>query len=119
MGRNPLHETRPGTRFVEPPWNEQSAPWRQIDAQLQPDHLAREIRQAMSRLDVTALYDSYAGRGKTPHRPDEGSRQPRVKMHAKTESMLFQEDTENFPRFSTPSSSVVSPPAALASCSVV
>jgi hypothetical protein len=70
MVRNPLHETRPGTRFAEPPWNEQSAPWRQIDAQLQPDHLAREIQQAMPRLDLTALYDSYAGRGKTPHRPD-------------------------------------------------
>jgi hypothetical protein len=70
MVGNPLHETRPGTRFAEPPWNEQSAPWRQIDAQLQPDHLAREIRQAMPRLDLTALYDSYAGRGKPPHRPD-------------------------------------------------
>ena len=51
MVGNPLHETRPGTRFAEPPWNEQSAPWRQIDAHLPPDHLAREIRQAMPRLD--------------------------------------------------------------------
>src|SRR5918911_2587502 len=67
---HPLHETRPGPRFAEPPWHEQSAPWRQIDAQLSPDHLAREIRQAMPRLDLTALYGSYAGRGKTPHRPD-------------------------------------------------
>jgi hypothetical protein len=57
-------------RFAEPPWNEQSVPWREIDAQLQPDHLAREIRQAMPRLDLTALYTSYGGRGKTPHRPD-------------------------------------------------
>src|SRR5438132_14234507 len=57
-------------RFAEPPWNEQSAPWRQIDAQLSQDHLAREIRQAMTHLDLTALYDSYAGRGKVPHRPD-------------------------------------------------
>ena len=70
MVGNALHDTRPGTRFAEPPWNEQSAPWRQIDAQLEPDHLAREIRQAMPRLDLTALYNSYAGRGKTPHRPD-------------------------------------------------
>ena len=62
MVGNPVHETRPGTRFAEPPWNEQSAPWRQIDAQLQPDHLAREIRQAMPRLDLTALYTSYGGR---------------------------------------------------------
>jgi hypothetical protein len=57
-------------RFAEPPWNEQSVPWRELDAQLQPDHLAREIRQAMPRLDVTALYTSYGGRGKTLHRPD-------------------------------------------------
>src|SRR5262245_11599351 len=70
MGGNPLHATRSGPRFAEPPWHTQSAPWRQIDAQLPPDHLAREIRQAMPRLDLTALYDSYAGRGKTPHRPD-------------------------------------------------
>jgi transposase len=70
MISNALHATRPGPRFAEPPWNEQSAPWRQIDTQLQPDHLAREIRQAMPRLDLTALYASYTGRGKTPHRPD-------------------------------------------------
>jgi hypothetical protein len=70
MVGKPLHEIRPGPRFAEPPWNEQSASWRQIDAQLPPDHLAREIRQAMPRLDLTELYSSYAGRGKTPHRPD-------------------------------------------------
>jgi hypothetical protein len=63
-------EAELATRFAEPPWNEQSAPWRQIDAQLSQDHLAREIRQAMTRLDLTALYASYAGRGKVPHRPD-------------------------------------------------
>src|SRR5215204_3851354 len=57
-------------RFAEPPWNEQSAPWRQIDAQLSQDHLAREIRQAMIHLDLTSLYASYAGRGKVPPRPD-------------------------------------------------
>ena len=57
-------------RFAEPPWNVQSAPWLQIDTQLSHDHLAREIRQAMTHLDLTELYDSYAGRGKAPHRPD-------------------------------------------------
>lgn len=57
-------------RFAEPPWNDQSAPWRQIEAQLPQDHLAREIRQAMIHLDLTTLYASYAGRGKVPHRPD-------------------------------------------------
>ena len=56
--------------FAEPPWNVQSAPWRQIDAQLPQDHLAREIRQAMTHLAFTSLYVSYAGRGQAPHRPD-------------------------------------------------
>ena len=66
----PSPNAQPVVRFAEPPWNEQSAPWRQIDAQLSSDHLAREIRQAMTHLDLTELYDSYAGRGKAPHRPD-------------------------------------------------
>ena len=70
MVGNALQETSPGIRFAAPPWNDQSAPWRQIDAQLPQDHLAREIREAMIHLDLTALYASYAGRGKVPHRPD-------------------------------------------------
>src|SRR5947209_6856284 len=70
MVGNALQETSPGIRFAAPPWNDQSAPWRQIDAQLPQDHLAREIREAMIHLDLTALYASYAGRGKLPHRPD-------------------------------------------------
>ena len=50
MVDNALHDTRAGTHFAEPPWNEQSAPWRQLDTQLPPDHLAREIRQGVSHL---------------------------------------------------------------------
>ena len=57
-------------RFAEPPRNAQSAPWCQIDAQLSPEHRTREIRQAMTHLDLTSLYNSYAGRGKVPYRPD-------------------------------------------------
>src|SRR5262245_56540099 len=93
----PSPNAQPVVRFAEPPWNEQSAPWRQIDAQLASDHLAREIRQAMTHLDLTELYDSYAGRGKAPHRPDlllaivlfelrRGQRQP---------SHWFQDTQEN------------------------
>jgi Transposase DDE domain len=70
MVRKPSPNTRPVVRFAEPPWNTQSALWRQIDAQLSQDHLAREIQQAMTHLDLTELYSSYAGRGKVPHRPD-------------------------------------------------
>ena len=66
----PSPKAQPVVRFAEPPWNEQSAPWRQIDTPLSSNHLAREIRQAMTHLDLTELYDSYAGRGKAPHRPD-------------------------------------------------
>jgi transposase len=97
MVRKPSPNAKPVVHFAEPPWNEQSAPWRQIDAQLSPDHLAREIRQAMTHLDLTELYDSYAGRGKAPYRPDlllaivlfelrRGQRQP---------SQWFQDTHEN------------------------
>jgi hypothetical protein len=97
MVRKPSPNAKPVVRFVEPPWNEQAASWRQIDAQLSPDHLAREIRQAMIHLDLTELYDSYTGRGKAPHRPDlmlaivlfelrRGQRQP---------SQWFQDTQEN------------------------
>jgi hypothetical protein len=58
------------SRFAPPPWTEQSASWRQIDVQLPADHLAREIRDAIPRLDMTPLYASYAGRDKAAHRLD-------------------------------------------------
>ena len=45
MVGKPSPNAKPMIRFAEPPWNTQSAPWRQIDAQLSQDHLAREIRQ--------------------------------------------------------------------------
>jgi transposase len=70
MVGDPWHAAKTEVRFAAPPWNTQSARWRQIDAQLPHDHLAREIRHAMTRLDVTPLYQSYRGRGKAPHRPD-------------------------------------------------
>jgi hypothetical protein len=70
MVDQPSPNVNPVMRFAAPPWNEQAAPWRQIDAQLPHDHLAREIRQAMTHLDLALLYASYAGRGKAPHRPD-------------------------------------------------
>ena len=57
-------------RFAAPPWTEHSESWRQLDEQLPPDHLAREIRDAMPLLDLSPLYATYRGRGKAPHRPD-------------------------------------------------
>lgn len=70
MVGDPWQAAKTEVRFAAPPWNTLSARWRQIDAQLPPDHLAREIRHAMTRLDLTPLYQSYRGRGKAPHRPD-------------------------------------------------
>jgi hypothetical protein len=63
-------DAKTSARFAEPPWTEYSAPWRQLDAKLPHDHLAREIRDAMALLDLAPLYRTYSGRGKVPHRPD-------------------------------------------------
>jgi transposase len=57
-------------RFAQAPWKESTAFWRQLDAQLPHDHLARQIRDAMAHLDLAPLYQTYSGRGKAPHRPD-------------------------------------------------
>ena len=58
------------TRFAAPPWHEDSEPWLELDAQLPPDHLAREIRGAMTPLDLTPLYLTYGRQGKAAHPPD-------------------------------------------------
>ncbi len=63
-------DAKTSARFADPPWNEHSERWRELDEQLPPDHLAREIRGAMSHLDLAPLYLTYHGRGKAPHRPD-------------------------------------------------
>ncbi len=57
-------------RFADPPWTEHSESWRDLDEKLPPDHLAREIREAMIPLDLNPLYRTYQGLGKTPYRPD-------------------------------------------------
>ena len=58
------------TRFAAPPWTQQSERWRELDEKLPGDHLAREIREAMSHLNLEPLYRTYRGLGKVPHRPD-------------------------------------------------
>ena len=57
-------------RFAEPPWPEDSERWRELDEKLPGDHLAREIRAAMTYLDLAPLYRTYRGLGKAPYRPD-------------------------------------------------
>jgi hypothetical protein len=70
MIRDRSDDAKTSLRFAEPPWNEDSEPWRQLDAHLPSDHLAREIRDAMIHLDLAMLYQAYGGRGKVPYRPD-------------------------------------------------
>ena len=63
------HDAKTSMRFAEPPWNEASVQWRQLDVRLPSKHLAREIRDAMVHLDLTPLYNTYAGLGKAAYRP--------------------------------------------------
>jgi hypothetical protein len=66
----PPHDAKRSARFAAPPWNEDAEPWLELDAQLPSDHLAREIRGVITYLDLTSLYLTYGGRGKTTHPPD-------------------------------------------------
>ena len=70
MLSDPSSTAKTSARFAEPPWNEESESWRQLDDKLPGDHLAREIRDAMPHLDLTPLYRTYRGVGKAPYRPD-------------------------------------------------
>jgi transposase len=56
--------------FASPPWDERDRRWREIDARLPEDHLARWICEGVDRLDLEPLFRSYQGRGSPPLRPD-------------------------------------------------
>ena len=62
-------DTLPG-RFAVPPWRDDDPRRRDLDSRLTPDHLARQVDQAVAGLDLTALYDAYAGTGSPACRPD-------------------------------------------------
>jgi transposase len=57
-------------RFAPPPWDRTSPQWLEIEDSLPADHLARAIDEAVDQLDLTAVFDSYAGVGSKAHRPD-------------------------------------------------
>jgi transposase len=65
----PARDTLPG-RFAAPPWHDDDPRRRDLDVRLAPDHLARQVDQAVAGLDLTALYDAYAGTGSLACRPD-------------------------------------------------
>jgi len=56
--------------WAPPPWTCHSPEWLAIDAKLPADHLARHITKVVERLELTALYQTYSGRGSLAHRPD-------------------------------------------------
>jgi transposase len=56
---------------LEPPWTTESPDWQRLDRKLDPDHRARQISRLVDQeLDLQPLFQSYSGRGSTPHRPD-------------------------------------------------
>jgi transposase len=61
---------RTKVRFVDPPWNARSNEWLALDQQLSENHPARKAREAMKPLDLTPLFDLYAGTGSPAIRPD-------------------------------------------------
>ncbi len=67
---DPTPDAKTSARFAEPPWNEHSERWLELDEKLPCDHLAREIRDAMTHLDLAPISRTYRGLGKAPHRPD-------------------------------------------------
>jgi transposase len=60
----------PTGRFATPPWNPDSPDWQRLDQELPADHLARRIDRAVAFLDLSDLFDGYAGTGSPAHRPD-------------------------------------------------
>jgi transposase len=57
-------------RFKQPPWNEESPEWQEIEQFLEPNDLARRIDRGVDGLDLWCLLCLYKGHGKYPYRPD-------------------------------------------------
>jgi transposase len=57
-------------RFAEPPWDEHTLRWQEIDRCLPADHLARQIDQVIEELDLAGLCATYVGRGNKALWPD-------------------------------------------------
>jgi transposase len=57
-------------RFAEPPWDEQTPQWQEIDQRLPAGHLARQIDEVVQELDLAGLLATYQGRGSKALRPD-------------------------------------------------
>lgn len=56
--------------FLCPPWHDDHPHWLDIQQRLPHDHLARQIDQAVHRLDLRALRAGYHGTGDAPYPPE-------------------------------------------------
>jgi len=56
--------------FAEAPWTKESPEWKQLDARLPEDHVARRMVAAMEMLDLRPLFASYSAGGSDALRPD-------------------------------------------------
>src|SRR3954468_24963888 len=70
LGPLPRRDLPALDRFAPPPWDRLAPRWLEIEDSLPADHLARAIDEAGDRLDLTALFASYAGVGSKAIRPD-------------------------------------------------
>ena len=71
MVRCPVVDSKDkGPRWAQPPWTQATPPWMAMATALPPDHLARHIDHVVDMIDLTALYQTYTGRGSAPHPPD-------------------------------------------------
>ncbi len=46
-------------QFADPPWTKESPEWKQLEARLPEDHVARRIVAAVELLDLRPLLASY------------------------------------------------------------
>jgi hypothetical protein len=61
---------RKRVQFADAPWNGWSTEWQMRDQQVPADHPAREVVEAVRKLDVTPLFALYRGAGVPAIRPD-------------------------------------------------
>jgi transposase len=73
-------------RFAAPPWNADSPEWQAINERLPADHLARRVADAVDRLDLSGLWQSYLGVGKKALPPDLLLKAVLYEMHSKRPS---------------------------------
>jgi transposase len=57
-------------RFALPPWGDADPCRLELEQRIPDDHLARHVEEVVSLIDLSALFDAYAGTGSLPYPPD-------------------------------------------------